>query len=172
MLSVRFALMLALAAASQDEPTTVEISKGVFMPRVNLGTCCGSDPAIGVPAWFAAGGVGIDTAWDYADEPVIAQQLKASGKKRSDFFVTTKIPAGVGARMTGNKTDCLADPNISLNYLKDNLRQLDLKYVDLVLLHGPCQRRELLEWFVHSTAMLCCRRFTHLILILKPLRWG
>jgi diketogulonate reductase-like aldo/keto reductase len=139
MLSVRFALMLALAAASQDEPTTVEISKGVFMPRVNLGTCCGSDPAIGVPAWFAAGGVGIDTAWDYADEPVIAQQLKASGKKRSDFFVTTKIPAGVGARMTGNKTDCLADPNISLNYLKDNLRQLDLKYVDLVLLHGPCR---------------------------------
>ena len=41
--------------------------------------------------------------------------------------------------MTGNTTDCKADPNIALNYVKDNLRQLGLKQVDLVLLHGPCR---------------------------------
>lgn len=108
------------------------------MPRLNLGTCCGSDPTTGIPAWFAAGGVGIDTAWDYEDQPTIAKMLKASGKKRSDFFITTKVPAGVGAH-EGNTTDCSADPEIALNYVKDNLRQLELDYVDLVLLHGPCR---------------------------------
>ena len=51
------ALSVQLAAASRDA-TTVEIAPGVMMPRINLGTCCGSDPNVGVPAWFAAGGTG------------------------------------------------------------------------------------------------------------------
>jgi diketogulonate reductase-like aldo/keto reductase len=127
-----------LIAHAQDA-TTVEIASGVHMPRINLGTCCGSDPAIGIPAWFKAGGTGIDTAWDYDDETVIAQQIKASGKDRTDFFVTTKVPAGIGAFLAKNTTDCSADPSISLNYVIDNLKQLGLKYVDLVLLHAPCR---------------------------------
>ena len=39
-----------------------------MMPSVSLGTCCGSDPTVGIPAWFANGGVGIDTAEDYRDQ--------------------------------------------------------------------------------------------------------
>ena len=42
----------------------VEIAPGVMMPSVSLGTCCGSDPKVGIPSWFKAGGVGIDTAED------------------------------------------------------------------------------------------------------------
>ena len=42
----------------------VEIAPGVMMPSVSLGTCCGSDPKVGIPSWLKAGGVGIDTAED------------------------------------------------------------------------------------------------------------
>ena len=38
----------------------VEIAPGVMMPSANLGTSDGSIPRIGVPAWFKAGGIGID----------------------------------------------------------------------------------------------------------------
>lgn len=39
--------------------TEVAIAPGVMMPYVNLGFL-GSDPKIAIPAWFTAGGVGID----------------------------------------------------------------------------------------------------------------
>lgn len=105
--------------------------------------CCGSDPAVGLPAWFDAGGVGLDTAWDYNNSAAIGGAIRASGRKRTDYFITTKVPAGVGADMAdkagaGNASDCSTDPMVSLNYVRDSLRQLRLDYVDLVLLHGPC----------------------------------
>jgi diketogulonate reductase-like aldo/keto reductase len=131
-----FAFVLCVAVAASPAPT-VEIAKGVSMPKINLGTCCGSDPSVGLPAWIAAGGVGIDTAFDYDDQAKIAKVLQG-GVKRSSVFITTKIPAGIGA-MQGNSSDCAADPDISFNYVMTNLKQLGVDYVDLVLLHGPCQ---------------------------------
>lgn len=59
--------------------------------RANAGTCCGSDPKVGIPTWFAAGGTGIDTALDYKDQQVIAQILATEQKPRSAYFMTTKI---------------------------------------------------------------------------------
>jgi hypothetical protein len=61
-----------VAATAELEPSLdvtpsgkeVEIAPGVMMPSVSLGTCCGSDPKVGIPTWFKAGGVGIDTAED------------------------------------------------------------------------------------------------------------
>lgn len=41
---------------------------GVTMPSINLGTCCGSDPSVGLAPWLKAGGTGIDTAFDYKDQ--------------------------------------------------------------------------------------------------------
>ena len=55
---------------------------------------------------------------------------------RKDVFITTKIPAGVG-----NASDCRADPDLALAYVREDLRQLKLDYVDLVLLHAPCGKR-------------------------------
>jgi 2,5-diketo-D-gluconate reductase A len=111
------------------------------MPRLNLGTCCGSDPAVGIPTWFAAGGSGVsgvDTAFDYGDQAKIGQLLAATGKDRSEFFVTTKVPAGVGVN-EGNASDCRVDPSVALWYVQQDLSQLGLDHVDLVLLHGPCR---------------------------------
>jgi diketogulonate reductase-like aldo/keto reductase len=129
--------MLLLTAFAAPEPATVEIAPGVFMPKLNLGTCCGSDPAVGMPAWFQAGGAGIDTAFDYLDETVIAPLLNG----HTDSFITTKIPAGIGA-FFGNLTDCSMDGNLTelaLAYVHENLKQLDVDHVDLVLLHAPCR---------------------------------
>ena len=113
---------------------TIEIAPGVMMPSMNLGTCCGSDPNAGLLPFLDAGGVGIDTAWDYHDQTHIAAILAAGPAKRESLFLTTKVPAGFG-----NSTDCDADPMIAFNYVKENLKELGVSYVDLVLVHRPCQ---------------------------------
>jgi hypothetical protein len=43
-------------------PTYWPLDLPVMMPRVSLGTCCGSSPKVGLGPWLTAGGVGIDTA--------------------------------------------------------------------------------------------------------------
>jgi len=128
-----FALHPLLAPAALGP--TVEIAPNVHMPTLNLGTCCGSEPKIGLDPWLGAGGNGIDTAWDYHDQVDIKAVLAQHPEiKREALFVTTKVPAGFG-----NTTDCLPDPEITVRYVKENLAELGLSYVDLVLIHRPCQ---------------------------------
>lgn len=126
----------ALAHAKGVNTSSVEIAPGVVMPSVNLGTCCGSDPKQGLQGWLDAGGRGIDTAWDYHDQTDIAVILKNNPSiTRKELFITTKVPAGFG-----NLTDCSIEhgADTSYNYVKTNLEQLQVDYVDLVLLHAPC----------------------------------
>jgi diketogulonate reductase-like aldo/keto reductase len=132
------ALMLALTPLA-SVPKFKEIAPGVVMPTMSLGTCCGSDPSVGVAPWLAAGGVGIDTANDYRDQPAIAAALNATGTARNKIFLTTKVPAGTGVISSTARLDCSLDPHRSLSVLQDNLEQLQMSHVDLVLLHGPCE---------------------------------
>eukprot|EP01047_Picozoa_sp_COSAG01_P110083 COSAG01_NODE_38930_length_483_cov_1.346354_1_plen_114_part_01 len=90
-------------APSAAVAKTVKLNDGTTMPAINLGTCCGSDPNIGLKAWLTEARpvmgdapVGIDTAWDYHDETDIGSILKATSTKRSSIYVTTKIPTGFG----------------------------------------------------------------------------
>lgn len=110
----------------------VALNNGVMMPTINLGTCCGSKPSVGLPPWLAAGGVGIDTAFDYEDQADIKTIIAT--RPRSSYFVTTKMPAGFG-----NSSDCDADASIPMAYVRENLKELGLSYVDLILLHAPCR---------------------------------
>lgn len=87
---------------------------------------------IGLPSWISAGGVGVDTAFDYGDQATIK---KVIANHRDSFFITTKVPAGFGQQ----PGDCDADPSVSIGYLKKDLEQLGVDQVDLVLLHAPCQ---------------------------------
>ena len=114
-------------------PMTVTLNNGVQMPRVNLGTCCGSSPDVGLPGWIAAGGVGIDTAFDYQDQVNISRTLKQLGVSRSSLFITSKVPAGFG-----NASDCDPDPEIVVRYARENLAELGTDHLDLLLLHAPC----------------------------------
>ena len=56
--------LITVTAALASVPTK-EIAPGVHMPQVNLGTCCGSLPTVGLGPWLDAGGTGVDTAYDY-----------------------------------------------------------------------------------------------------------
>jgi len=124
---------------------TVEIAQGVFMPFVNLGTCCGSEVNVGLPEWLAAGGTGIDTALDYGKavgggkQTDIRAILNASSIKRSDLFLTTKIPAGFGIGTGG----CLGGADKSVAQVQQDLSELGVEQVDLVLLHAPCHTAQL-----------------------------
>ena len=98
---------VASASASASVTTTVKLNDGKVMPVINLGTCCGSKPSVGLPAWLGGNGqyplAGIDTAFDYNDQADIAKVI--AGRNRSDYFVLTKIPAGLG-----NASDCYVSP--------------------------------------------------------------
>ncbi|EFA09575.1 Alcohol dehydrogenase [NADP(+)] A-like Protein [Tribolium castaneum] len=70
----------------------------------------------------------IDTAWVYENEAAIGKVLKkrfASGLKRQDVFITTKLP------MTG------VHPDRVDMFIKKSLTNLQLDYVDLYLIHFP-----------------------------------
>jgi diketogulonate reductase-like aldo/keto reductase len=94
---------------------------------------------VGLDPWFVAGGHGIDTGWDYDDQAAIGGILAKSSKTRGDYFITSKVPAGDHNPGTpGIIGACNEDPNVSLKYINDTLKQLGVSFVDLVLLHAPC----------------------------------
>ena len=106
-------------------PPTITIAPGVEMPYVSLGFGSGQkgDVVNATELWLHAGGVGIDTAYDYGNQAEIAAGLAAAGAKRSDVFITTKIPC---ASYNKAQTDIDAD-----------LKQLNVEQVDLLLIHNP-----------------------------------
>ena len=56
-------LASAVASAGPVVPSPyVTLSPTVVMPSLNLGTCCGSSPDVGLAPWLAAGGVGTGAA--------------------------------------------------------------------------------------------------------------
>ena len=118
------------------------IAPGVDMPWVSLGTCCGSDPRVGVAPWLAAATLqpiaGIDTALDYNDQGAIATELAAASTPRAKVFLTTKIPGA--AHLNGDpKIDCpsLDYRACAVHAVKTDLAQLKMAAADLVLLHDP-----------------------------------
>lgn len=129
MFSILFVCSLVRASSVTPTGKTVEIAPAVFMPSISLGTCCGSDPKVGIPSWFAAGGTGIDTALDYKDQPVIASILQSEHKPRSSYFMTTKIPTH---RVTEPLTAAYA-----VRQVQEDVKELGIGRVDLVLIHHP-----------------------------------
>ena len=117
--------------------TRVMLNDGHSMPVVSLGTCCGQAGDLGVRPWLEAGGEGIDTAIGYGSEDGIAEVLRGMrlAPNRSALFITTKIHAG-----SGSLSDCSADPGLAVRSVHQSLKNLNVEYIDLVLLHRPCQQ--------------------------------
>ena len=115
---------------------TVEIAPGVHLPMINDGVSNRS-------VWIAMGGTGLDTALSYGDndQQGVGHSIRASGRPRSDFFVTTKVPCcpamnfGWGwAHVCQN--DGISAKNVTTD-MAHNIQVLGLK-PDLVLMHWPC----------------------------------
>jgi len=120
-----FRLSLALAseiALGLDIPSR-EIAPGVEMPVVSIGTGgLEMDAAKSITTnWMELGGRGVDTAYDYENQDVVANAVAAAGVDRKDVFITSKIPkcSEVSA------------------YVEKDLQLLSTDYIDLLLIHFP-----------------------------------
>jgi len=99
----------------------------VGIPQMGYGTWNrpGDEAYNGVRWALEAGCRHIDTAQGYDNEEEVARGIKASGIKRSDIFLTTKVaPENFG-------------PGEVMRTSKESLEKLETDQVDLLLLHWP-----------------------------------
>ncbi|MDD6697711.1 MAG: aldo/keto reductase [Veillonellaceae bacterium] len=101
------------------------LNNGDGMPAVGLGTFLmkPQDAEAAVKAALASGYSLIDTANAYMNEKAVGRGIKASGKARSEIFLSTKLWPSVYGR---------ADEAID-----ETLRRLQTDYIDLLFLHQP-----------------------------------
>ena len=125
----------------------MEISKstrnGIDMPLVGFGTyqlsidqaeCCVNEA-------LKAGFRHIDSAEGYNNEEGTGKGIKAAGVSRDDIFVTTKLFPGYKPWGAPEKTY-----QQTIETLKNQLKQLQLDYVDLYLIHAPLSELRLEQW--------------------------
>eukprot|EP00656_Telonema_subtile_P031850 TRINITY_DN3488_c0_g1_i2.p1 TRINITY_DN3488_c0_g1~~TRINITY_DN3488_c0_g1_i2.p1 ORF type:complete len:345 (+),score=74.48 TRINITY_DN3488_c0_g1_i2:100-1134(+) len=134
MAGIPLSLLLLCALASATTVPIVTLNNGVKMPVIAAGTWqyTPAQAQAATTAAINAGFTHIDTAYTYTDETGVGTAIAASGMKRSDVFLTTKVP---GCGLANVSLDnCGPD---SLTAAEDNLKQLGLDYVDLLLVHFP-----------------------------------
>jgi len=119
------------------EPQSVTLRNGVKMPMLAAGTWQYNDSMAEetVVAAVHAGFLHIDTAYDYSNQVGVGKGIKRSGKARESLFITSKVP-GCGIQNTTAKTveQCTSETEDKIGM---DLQQLNLSYLDLVLVHFP-----------------------------------
>lgn len=118
------AVLSVLAVIGAAAIPTVTLSGNVNMPMVALGTGSGQKGNVtdATMLWLQAGGMAIDSAYDYGDESDIKKGIDAAGAKRGDVFLETKIPCSTKSE--------------GAQAIDGNLQQLGVTQVDLMLLHN------------------------------------
>lgn len=111
------------------------------MPMMNFGICNHT-------LWLQSGGRGIDTALVYGDaaQAEVGSAIRSSGLARSTVFVTTKIPCCPARRWEAynNQSEslCAKQPSNASSNIEHDLKTLGMDYVDLMLMHWPCDEFE------------------------------
>lgn len=107
------------------------------MPAVGFGTCC-RNTSTGQPIidstkiWLASGGRLIDTAQSYNNHQDIAVAIRESGVPREEIWVTDKVrPVDLD-----NPLNVITADDV-IQIVDQSLKELELDYVDLMLLHWP-----------------------------------
>lgn len=137
----------ALAVAISLAATCYEISTGVCYPVLQFGTCTdGKDPitpcsgtnltaTLGpwLQAQLAAEGMAaLDTQLRYNWTRVVGRELKRIQIPRTQLWITSKIDPKAYCHATNVKAAASA-------MIRESLSQLGVTYVDLMLLHEPCE---------------------------------
>jgi len=111
---------------ASGKPTTVP------MPTIGLGTGFGFTPPgsttgtyDGVLTWLKAGGRALHAARMYCNQEAVGLAIRDSGVPREELFVMTMIP-----QWHMGTAEAAASVEVSL-------KQLNLTYVDLVMVHWP-----------------------------------
>lgn len=106
----------------------IKLNNGVEVPLVGFGTFQITEPLEVEKAVINAIKSGyrhIDTAQSYMNEEAVGKGISKSGVNRSELFITTKIWVE-NVSYTG-----------VLESFEKSLKRLDLKYIDLLLIHQP-----------------------------------
>lgn len=103
------------------------LTNNVEMPQLALGTwqIPQNETAGCVADAISVGYRHIDTALAYGNEKGVGDGIRMSGVDRSEIFVTTKVPAEIKS-VEG-----------TIESIKTSLNNLDLEYIDLLLIHAP-----------------------------------
>ena len=108
----------------------IKLNDGGAIPQLGLGVwriAAGKKCEAAVLAAFEAGYRHIDTASFYGNEESVGAAVRASGIRRQEVFVTTKL--------------WNSDHASPERALETSLRKLKLDYVDLYLIHYPVRER-------------------------------
>mmetsp|Transcript_42305 Transcript_42305/g.95204 ORF Transcript_42305/g.95204 Transcript_42305/m.95204 type:complete len:312 (-) Transcript_42305:10-945(-) len=107
-----------------------EIAPGVLMPFLNAGKSNRS-------VWVDAGGRGLDTAFSYGDDDQreTGAVARMGSVPRDHLFVTTKVPC---CGKNSPRPYCQGHAPDTSSFLQHDLDVLGVDYVDVMLLHWPC----------------------------------
>lgn len=116
---------------SHDQLT--QLASGVSIPTVGFGTfqIPPADTQRAVESALSMGYRHIDTAAAYNNEAGVGDAVRASGLRRDDVFVTTKLRNGEQGR------------DDALKAFDDSLERLGFDQVDLYLIHWPVPSKDL-----------------------------
>jgi len=99
---------------------------GAEIPQIGFGTSgLGDDAGQIVASALRAGYRHIDTAWKYGTERAVGEGIRASGMRREEIFLTTKV-----------SHEYLREADFERS-TEESLRNLGVDYVDLLLIHWP-----------------------------------
>ncbi|WEV65178.1 aldo/keto reductase [Bifidobacterium sp. ESL0764] len=103
------------------------LNNGVKIPKLGFGTWLIDDYKVGsaVQMALACGYRYVDTAQAYENERGVGEGVRASGLKREDVFVSTKVRAEH------------KDYQSAKDSIEASLKALDVDYIDLLLIHAP-----------------------------------
>jgi 2,5-diketo-D-gluconate reductase B len=127
-------------------------ARGAAIPALGFGTYGMPRPDMMrmIPAALNAGFRHIDTAQIYRNEGEVGECVAASGLKRQDVFLTTKIwVANYPARAFTASVD-------------ESLRRLRTDYIDLLLLHWPSDATPLTEQIEGLNASVRAGKVRHI----------
>lgn len=105
----------------------VSLNNGVKMPKLGYGVYQVSNEECErcVLDAISVGYRSIDTAQAYGNEEAVGNAIKKCGVPREELFITTKVWISNGGYENALKS------------LKESLKKLQTKYIDLVLIHQP-----------------------------------
>jgi diketogulonate reductase-like aldo/keto reductase len=107
---------------------SLKLNNGVEMPQFGLGVFQvseGQEVEFAVSKALELGYRSIDTAAGYKNEAGVGKAVKASGLKREEIFITTKL---ANSKQGYDST---------LKAYEASLKELDCDYIDLYLIHWP-----------------------------------
>lgn len=117
--------------------TTIQLNNSLPIPIIGLGTWKSKDEDAYQAVLHAlkTGYRHIDTAFIYGNESIVGKAIKASGIPREELFITTKLWNSDQGYESALKAAELS------------LKQLDLEYVDLYLIHWfKGHEKDLASW--------------------------